>query len=203
MASDLSFDAHPSAEMLEEYAFRRLPEVAAESLEEHLLLCAGCQKKLQEVDEYILLMKHATAGMDSGSNPTAAGEGRTRWGVLAGGAMAMALIVAAVMSGIKRPDAGAAAQQVELAAFRGDEMAHATAGQPIPGVIDAADLAGPRQYNVEVVTASGGMGWKGPAMAAEGRLSASISAKLKRGVYWVRLSTSEGELVREYGLRAD
>jgi hypothetical protein len=198
------FDAHPSVETLEEYAFNRLSEGAAESVEEHLLLCSACQTQLLDVDEYIRLMKHATAGLDTDPNARTTGGGRARWGVFAGGVTALALIVIAVLVGVRRAGPGAEAQQVELAAFRGsEEMAHAGAGRPINVVIDASDLSSSSQFRVEVVNASGHTVWKGLAIAAGGRLSTKISTNLNRGIYWVRLSTSEGELLREYGLRAD
>ena len=56
-----TLDEHPDADTLEEYAFGRLPEALSDNLEEHLLLCHRCQGALAEVDEYILLMKYATA----------------------------------------------------------------------------------------------------------------------------------------------
>lgn len=201
MARHLGFDWHFSAETLEEYAFNRLSEAATEALEEHLLLCTLCQNKLKAVDEYILLMKHVSAQREL--ERTSIGR-RWWWGALVGGSTAMAVLVMAVLMESRRVEPTAALEQVELAAFRGDEeMAHSGAGHPINVVIDASDLSGSSRYRVEVVNTSGRMVWRGPTIAAEGRLSALISARLKRGIYWVRLSTLEGELVREYGLRAD
>jgi hypothetical protein len=56
-----SIQGHPTTEAFEEYAFKRLSEADTEKLEEHLLVCEECQTSLAEVDEYILLMKQATA----------------------------------------------------------------------------------------------------------------------------------------------
>ncbi len=196
------FNAHPSTETLEEYVFKRISERATECLEEHLLLCTACQTKLREVDEYILLMKQATAARLAHPRiPEIHGWMR----VLVAAATMLAAIGLAILLGVHRrePAAAPAAVQVELVAFRGEQMAHAGAGRPIDVVIDTTDLPGSNEYRVEVVNASGQLVWKGPAVAAEGRLSARLSEGLKRGVYWVRLSTSASELLREFGLRAD
>lgn len=57
----LTFKSHPSDDLLEEYAFRRLAEEQAAPLEGHLLACSSCQEALAEIDEYVLLMKRGTA----------------------------------------------------------------------------------------------------------------------------------------------
>ncbi len=190
-----SGDAHPSVEMLEEYAFKRLPEAATESVEEHLLLCGACQNKLREVDEYILLMKQATAARLV-KPPLPA----SHW---VGAMTVLAAIGIAVFLGLHRPEPVGPPQRVELVAFRGDDMAHAGAGRPIDLVIDAADLPGSSEYRIELVNASGQLISKGPAVGEGGRLCAHVTSGIKRGVYWVRLFTSAGVPLREFGLRAD
>src|SRR5271169_6610166 len=55
------FDSHPCEETLEEYCFNRLLEPAQSKVEEHLLICTTCQATLQNLDEYIRLMKAATS----------------------------------------------------------------------------------------------------------------------------------------------
>jgi hypothetical protein len=64
-----SIQGHPTTEAFEEYAFKRLSEADTEALEEHLLVCPECQTSLAEVDEYILLMKQATARHQTGLDP--------------------------------------------------------------------------------------------------------------------------------------
>jgi hypothetical protein len=66
MEALFSIQGHPTTEAFEEYAFKRLSEADTETLEEHLLVCPECQTSLAEVDEYILLMKQATAGLKLG-----------------------------------------------------------------------------------------------------------------------------------------
>jgi hypothetical protein len=59
----LTANGHLLEDVLEQYAFNRLSEVDTETVEEHVLVCATCQSTLQEIDEYILLMKAATRTM--------------------------------------------------------------------------------------------------------------------------------------------
>src|ERR1035438_3208272 len=61
MESQLTSIVHPTEDVLEAYAFNRLSEANTCLAEEHLLVCSTCQKTLQDIDEYMLLMKAATA----------------------------------------------------------------------------------------------------------------------------------------------
>lgn len=45
--------AHISEDLLDQYALKKLPEELAASLEEHLLVCPGCQDRLQLTDDFI------------------------------------------------------------------------------------------------------------------------------------------------------
>lgn len=51
MHKEFTFQSHPSEDLLEEYAFRRLREEEIAPLEEHLIFCSGCQEALAEIDE--------------------------------------------------------------------------------------------------------------------------------------------------------
>lgn len=45
-------NVHPSDEILDEYAFNRLPQEDADQLEEHLMVCAHCQDRLELADQF-------------------------------------------------------------------------------------------------------------------------------------------------------
>src|SRR5213592_3377080 len=51
---------HPQDETFELYALGRLQEPELGQLEEHLLVCDGCQDKLDEATEFVSVMKGAT-----------------------------------------------------------------------------------------------------------------------------------------------
>ena len=61
----LTTNGHLLEQVLERYSFDQLSEVDTETVEEHILVCATCQIVLQEIDEYILLMKVATADYEA------------------------------------------------------------------------------------------------------------------------------------------
>lgn len=57
------FLSHISDDSLEMYALGRIPEVDLAPMDEHLLICLTCQIRLQEMDEYIKVMKAATVAV--------------------------------------------------------------------------------------------------------------------------------------------
>jgi len=56
------WEAHAGEDELEQYAMGVLDETAAGSLEEHLLLCTGCQKRLAELDEFLKAIRNPATG---------------------------------------------------------------------------------------------------------------------------------------------
>ena len=214
MKGRLAFELHPREKTLEDYWFNRLQESVVAPLEEHLLVCERCQRDLEELDEYILLMKAATAEGDIVQPPVAPGPGppggsrrvlqRVRftpsWPIWAT-AMGLAAAVVILSSREKPP---AAAAPVSLTAIRGAgdaSEAHAPAGRPLDLSISAADLPSTSPYRLEVVDETGRRIWDGAVRASEGKLTAELPGNLTAGKYWVRLYSGPGVLVREFSLR--
>ncbi len=195
MLPQLRFAEHPLEDTLEEYAFGRLAEKDAAPFEEHLLLCVACQDRLREMDEYIRLMKTAVS-----VGPRRAITG---WRIWIGAAAlcasaALVLIMMFPLSPARQP------VPVNLIAFRGGvEMAHATAGRRLDLTIDLSDVSPSAAYRVQVVDAAGREEWSGSAAPSGGKLMVHVSKPLEPGVHWVRLSSGGGELLREFGLRAE
>ena len=50
---------HISNDLLESYAMGSLSDPESEPLEEHLLLCSACQARLDELDEFVHVIKAA------------------------------------------------------------------------------------------------------------------------------------------------
>lgn len=160
-------------------------------------------ERLRAVDEYILLMK---SGARQATRASFRAPFRPRvwrppvWALTAG----VAVLVAGIA--LKVPGASAShSAPVELVAFRGDdEMARAKAGRKLDLTIDLADLsASSNLYRVQIVDAMGNEQWSGKGVAPDAKLIAQISRPLKPGIYWVRISSAQGELLREFGLRAE
>jgi hypothetical protein len=54
---------HATDDTLERYAMRSPPAPESERLEEHLLVCAGCQDRLTATDQYVAAMRSAAAAI--------------------------------------------------------------------------------------------------------------------------------------------
>lgn len=192
---------HPHEDEFEDYAFDRLSGDEAAGFEEHLLICEKCQNTLQKTEEYIRLMRAATAAY------VAAHPDVTRHGIASHGirsrdhglrwnaAAAAALLLTCLTALLSWRTPAGDTKAVLLEANRG-AYSHAPAGQPLDLKIDLKDVPPAPGYRVEVVDATGRRVWFGgtPARLTKG---------LPQGVYWVRLSTDTGESLREYGLSAD
>jgi putative zinc finger protein len=206
-----AFHSHPTEEMLEEYAFERLPETETAVLEEHLLVCEACQRELAGVDEFILRMKAGTAAFRTPSRVQTAWVHLRRTmepppvrAAMVIGACALALLVPIGLTKWRRTAPAPKPVTIALAAFRGGEqgaLAEGPAGRRLTLSIDAADLAAAESYRAEVVNASGRRAWRGPATLSGASLSFVIDRGFKPGTYWVRLYTVQGRLLREFGLR--
>ena len=74
MDQEWTFAPHLPEETLEEYCFDRLSATETAEVEEHLLVCSSCQLALEELDDYIRLMKAATASLEIPSLESAESE---------------------------------------------------------------------------------------------------------------------------------
>lgn len=197
------FSSHVEDHVLEEYAFGRLSADEIARIEEHLLICPTCQYRLKETDEYILLVKQAARAWPPRKAAALAAVRRPPiMTILTAGLVTVAVAIAIphAWRGPREP------QTLELTAFRGGsaELPRAHAGE-LSILIDASNLDDTRGMRIEMVDAFGKPVWSGaaPKPSAEGRISARISARLRSGVYWVRLYLPGRELVREFGLRVE
>ena len=199
---------HPTEELLEEYSFGRVSEPALARLEEHLLVCVPCQEKLEEVERCIAEIR-AAARIWEREAPAKS----HRVAFLHRRRAFLALATAAGMAGIAlvadntlwRPQARPPST-VKLLAMRGMEsgaMVPVPAGRPLELTVDKANLLPEPGYRVQIVDPGGREVWNGtPAMAGT-TLTARVSRGVRSGVYWVRLYSSSGKLLREFGMRAD
>jgi hypothetical protein len=58
---------HAAEDDLEGYAMLTVPAPELERLEEHLLICAGCQDRLTAADQYVAAMRTAATIRQSGT----------------------------------------------------------------------------------------------------------------------------------------
>jgi len=196
-------DRHPDEDVFENYAFDRLRLEEANDLEEHLLLCERCQNTLAETDDYIRLMKAATAAYVAECGPefknVLAQPPRFRDYGLGWNALAAAVLLLTCLTALPswRTPLGDP-QTVRLEAYRtggASALTRCPAGRALDLKIDLTDIPPASGYRVEVVDATGLRVWFGgtPARLTKG---------LAPGTYWVRLSTDTGQQLREFGIVA-
>jgi hypothetical protein len=181
--------------LVERYSMGRLEEPELGEVEEHLLMCPGCQKRVEEEDQFTRAARAALSGPVS-----AARESKGRWGFLtnrwAGLVYAAALatlVLVYVPARLHTP----AAESVRLAAERGNDLPAARAESPLKLTLDTTSLA-PGRYAAEIVDATGRQAWKEETTIGSGEAVLNVSAGLPAGHYWVRLNR-DSQPVREFG----
>jgi hypothetical protein len=187
-------NGHPHEDVFEDYAFERLSAQQLIDFEEHLLICARCQSTLAKTDEYVRLMKAATAAYVAENSSPSRRRGLRR--NVAAAAVLLLTCLTALLS-LRTPPGNP--QTIQLEAYRG-KVSVARAGVPLNLKIDLTklDLKDERSaaaYKVEVVDGTGGRVWFGGAPVY-------LAGGLAPGTYWVRLFSDSGELLREFGVRA-
>jgi hypothetical protein len=196
---------HILDDKLELYSMGRIPEEELDQLEDHLLVCAHCQDRLAEAQEYTRIMKTATARLERQPSPQAVpfwqklfASPHPVWAA----AVAMALALVFIL-----PFRDEAPEVVQLAAMRGEEtnVARAAAERPLELRLAAETVPAATSYIIEIVRNSGETVWQGQATRPDGIIFVSVPEKLDRGRYWVRIydSPSKAELLREYALELE
>lgn len=195
--------AHPEEETLERYALGRLDEPELGEVEEHLLICAPCQDRLDEATAYVSLMREATknAAMTPVAEPTWKRFFHLDWvrspaPALAG---AFAVLVAVLVWQPWRTEAPGEWQSVELATVRGDLAGPvAVEGFSLDLRLDARGLvlAG---ATVQIVSADGAVVGEFPALTDGEKAVLKFAPGLRAGQYWLRLKLG-GETAREFSL---
>jgi hypothetical protein len=205
-----AFHSHPTETVWEEYSFGRLSNQEVAALEEHLLICETCQTSLEELTEYIRLMKAGTANLATTPPERLARSWRQFRRSAAQPLNRVVWITGLAVVGVAAwlphvPIRPAAPSVVNLASFRGVDaaIARAPARKPLNLYINAGDVPAVPEYRMVVVTASGEQVWAGTAKAGGGMLSIQLPQGLKPGPYWVRLYSRESKILGEYGLQLE
>jgi hypothetical protein len=206
---------HLPDEELELYSLGRLEDAQLRQLEEHLLLCEHCQRRLEETDTFVLAMRQAAAEFSEGQSSLYESL-RTRihglfmmrkmaWA--AGAALAVVTLVVSVapLARNSAPD-----HEVLLQAMRGLEasgIASAPAKAHLVLKIDLTEAPARPSYRIEVADSAGRTVWDTRAEPVHGALALRLGRSLKPGNYWVRMygvqPRQPEELLREFGLRVN
>jgi hypothetical protein len=196
---------HPEEDHLERYVMRKCSEDETEAIEDHLLVCEPCQKRLRCAEDWVKLMKTAVP-LGPGRSPL------PRWRQMFGsvfarpqpmalaGCVAFAALLCTAPFLLREP--AGVDQVVTLSTTRGAaDQAFATASAANHLILepDLAGLTGPLE--LQVVDSAGAVLFAQALESANARVS--LDRKLKPGVYWVRINSAETDHanVRESGLK--
>lgn len=178
-------DRHLDEDEIERYSRRQIAELDLNRVEDHLLLCDSCMQRVTASDQFVHSMHQAALQMVSPPR-------RIPRFVFALAAGAVLLVAGLQMVG-KRP----APFAVNLEAVRGSAMGgKAPASTPILLRLDVTGVPASASYRVQMVNRTGQPVWTG-------KFPGGIVSPQSRGMYFVRLYTPAGELLREYGLEIE
>jgi hypothetical protein len=186
-------DRHLNPDELEEYAMNRTSEAAGARIEEHLLICEPCRHELDRADAFVSAMRSAAKAQP-------AVEKRSWWnaGWLVPAFAGLALLLIGVIAVPRFLENSQPPLAISLTATRGVEIgASAPEGRRLALTPDLTGLAEDSVYRLEIVDENGNRTWEGKFAPAQG--AASVSAQ-RSGPHFVRIYSSTGELLREYGL---
>lgn len=190
-------DHHVDAEDLERYSIGSSSPADSTRIEEHLLICEGCQDRLQETDDYVLAMQKAARQWQRDESVAKRSEWRfPAWfPPLAAVTCGLLLVVSAARL-VRQPVPVVA---VSLSALRSNGAGTgAPAGRQLILHPDLTGLTARSSYRVEIVDQTG----RGMRQATLGPTQAGVAVPgLDAGQYFVRVYLPEGELLREYGLQ--
>ena len=192
---------HLSEDRLERYVQGRLNPSEAVPLEEHLLVCAACQEKLDTLQSFVLGMREALGKNPQSARAASPAAGWLVWlrrpVVSMSLGFAALILVVAVFSNGKSNVAPTAS--LVLTAMRGEMPQTIIARQYELTLTDTPKEGGP--FRVELVTATGAAVWGSLAVSGANGIQVTEPRRLDQGDYFVRLSSANGKLLREYGFR--
>jgi hypothetical protein len=185
-------EGHLVSEAVEDYLMRRLPQAEADEVEQHLLICESCRDELVETETYLRAMKGAARRLsDNAKNPD--------WKVpfLIPALILAGLLLGAVALRFGTFSGSGSQATIQLFAVRGSTAeAIGPARRPLLLQPDLNGLS-PAAYRIAMVDGGGSPVWLGSfTPPAFPRVPAQPP-----GLYFVRISSPSGQLLREYALR--
>jgi len=182
-------------EDLERYARHQTSEEETARVEEHLLLCEPCREELVNLEAFVTAMRAAAVEVRRGDRKERYWWNVPRWrpAFAALALLLLAVMVAPRFTGNSQPPLA-----VSLTATRGEAMnAVAPAGRKLALTPDLTGLAPDSFYRLEIVDENGSPTWSGRYTA--GQDAVAVPAQ-RAGTHFVRVYSSSGVVLREYGL---
>jgi hypothetical protein len=189
---------HLDDEEIEKYSMGKAAPEEEAAWEEHLLECGSCRDRVEAAEAFAKAMRSAAGELRRKRAAPSSRSSLFRLLPAVAAFAAAALIVTFWASWRSRIDAPPAV--VTLRAMRGADInATAPAGRLLDLHLDAAEVARSPAYRVEIVGLRGARIWSGPA-AVHGSEAEAQAPPQESGVYYVRLYSQSGILLREYAL---
>jgi hypothetical protein len=208
-------DSHVSEDQLECYSAGSLPETAVARVEEHVLVCETCQDKLAFADAWVLSVRRAGAQLRREPESTRDAAAFSSAGLLESlwhrlrvphfvPALAASLIVLFAVGWFLQSNkrVAVAPLAVSLEATRGEAVAHVPAHQPLAIHPNLDGLPQFSAYRLQIVDAVGKQVFQSSLAPVPGQNPASIVSGVTPGVYFARVYSPAGDLLREYALEA-
>ncbi len=196
-------DSHVSEDQLERYSAGNLPETAVARVEEHVLICETCQDKLAFADAWVGSVRRAGAQLRREPERARAFWQRLRLPHFVPALAASLIVLFAVgwfLQSNKR--VAVAPLAVSLEATRGEAVAHVPAHQPLAIHPNLDGLPQFSAYRLQIVDAVGKQVFQSSLAPVPGQDPASIVSGVTPGVYFARVYSPAGDLLREYALEA-
>lgn len=193
-----------SEDQLEDYHFKRLEGEALDAVEEHLLVCEHCQRRLEEEEEIASDIKFALREFNPSEEPIVMRPAPTpalsQWRAWAlATAAALLVCVGALTWNAARPHEFQVALRVE----RGVEIASAPSGPDLTLTAQMQELPQLERFHAVLVSDRGSKLESADLPPAGGILVWRLERGLPPGTYWVRLSDPNrpDRVLREFGLK--
>ncbi|MBL8231071.1 MAG: zf-HC2 domain-containing protein [Bryobacterales bacterium] len=199
--------SHVRDEILEAYVLNRLQAEEIDQLEDHLLICEYCQKRLDQSSQFIQATRIAATRIRAQE----ANQARRQpwWSVAtvrrpAFAVMTVAILAIALSISFQR-SAKPVYQEVALMTTRGTgEKVAGRSGLRLKLSLGLQGVDQQPEYRVAVVDTSGKLIWQSGPVRPETRdeVKVTLDQEIGSGSYWVRLmsSSSGGSTLREYPL---
>jgi hypothetical protein len=194
-----NFVRHIDPEDLESYSRQSTSDEDNSRIEEHLLVCENCRNELDRVDSYLAAIRSSVKlqpRIEFQPGPAMRPWWNPRWLVPA--FAALVLIVGGVVTISRFGRNSLPPLALTLTTSRGTELGPAVpAGRSLFLTPDLTGLPENPRYRLEIVDENGSKTWEGRYTAGQG--AATVPGQ-RVGPHFVRIYSSGGELLREYGL---
>jgi hypothetical protein len=178
---------------MDRYALGCMADEENAVVEEHLLICTGCQQRLAENDVFVKAMRAASAEYVRKRSNRRSG-GKRRGSTVA--ALAAGLLLSVGAAGWQLAQRAGPPAIVKLEAYRGAARGtQAPAGRKLVLRFDMSGLPDLPSYELEIVDR-----WGNPVTRAKAQPGLAPVPALRAGTYFVRIYAAGGQLLREYGL---